>query len=138
MISEYLMNGWIEYTEKKTYNTLLEFADKTFPKDGTDRLFIGCALLLINSVINKNYATTDAMLSILECGKEKIGNTNLLTIYFERRNTNKDISKYLKKELYDDDFEKHLDMLIDYYKGWIFDFKKIMYREVEDKIKYYV
>ncbi len=135
MINQYLFDAWVEYQEKGTYQTLIDFANKTFPKNGTDKLFIGCALILISSVINKNYATVDSLLSILECGKEKIDDTNLLRYYYERINPNKDVSRNLKKVIYSEHFDDNLDMLIDYYERWCFDMKSIVKKHYEEKMK---
>lgn len=44
MINKYLIDAFEEFESKQTYKTLIEFAEKTFPKNGTDKLFIGCSL----------------------------------------------------------------------------------------------
>lgn len=71
MINKYLIDAYDEYQENKTYNILIEFAEKTFKNQGKQKLFIGCALILITNVTSKYYATTHALLSILAQTFEK-------------------------------------------------------------------
>lgn len=44
------MKVYDEYEEHQTTNILKDFVEKTFPKGGTDKLFIGVVLILITSV----------------------------------------------------------------------------------------
>lgn len=136
MINKYLIDAFEEFESKQTYKTLIEFAEKTFPKNGTDKLFIGCSLILITNEMSKYSATTHALLSILKCGKQKIGATNLLQIYYEKINTHKEVSRYLKKVIYQEDFDKNLDMLIDYFEHCSYNFEKII-RSYPNKIEKY-
>lgn len=129
MINQYLFDGYEEYTNNRTYEVLTEFANKTFPQNGTDKLFIGCSIILYRSVVNKNYANTHALLSILKAGKDNEDGINLLKYYFENINDSKDVSRYLKKELYSKDYLEHLDMLIDYFSGWSYNFYDIVYEK---------
>lgn len=133
MINQYLFDGYEEFHKEGTFKVLDEFIDKTFPRDGTDKLFMGCVVILYTTVINKNYANTHSLLSILMSGKEEVDGTNLLRFYFERVNDNKIVSKYLKKELYSDKFQEHLDMLIDYFSYWSYDMRSVIRRKYEEK-----
>ena len=116
MINRILMELYDDY-EKNNIDSLIEFARKTFPSDGTDKLFIGCTLILVSRCggYKARYgATREALLSVVLSAKEKIGNTNLLTFYLDRVNTKKGINKYLKDIVND----KHVDQyvkLIEYY-----------------------
>ena len=60
--------------------------------------------------------------SIVKAGKERMGNTNLLYFYVNRINTNKLVSKYLKNINQDIDFEKHINLVIEYLDQFSFDF----------------
>ena len=67
---------------------------------------------------------------------QKIGATNLLQIYYEKINTHKEVSRYLKKVIYQEDFDKNLDMLIDYFEHFSYNFEKII-RSYPNKIEKY-
>jgi hypothetical protein len=53
------MKVYDEYEEHQTTNILKDFVEKTFPKGGTNKLFIGVELILITSVckskLSSNY-----------------------------------------------------------------------------------
>ena len=77
MINRILMELYDDY-EKNNIESLIEFARKTFPSDGTDKLFIGCTLILFSRCggYKARYgATREALLSVVLSAKEKIGNT---------------------------------------------------------------
>jgi len=93
--------------------TLIEFSKKTFPSDGTDKLFVGCTLIMFSNAngFKARYdCTREQLLSIVYAMKEKIGNSNLLEFYIDRINTKKGINKYFT----DGNIEKHADLIIEY------------------------
>lgn len=116
MINRILIELYDEY-EKENYESIVEFANKTFPNDGTNKLFIGCALILFsrsNGFKPRYDATRENLLDIVASAKEKVGNTNLLAFYIERVNTHKGITKYLNDCVNSEDLEKQADIIIDY------------------------
>ncbi len=116
MINRILMELYDDY-EKNNIESLIEFAKKTFPSDGTDKLFVGCALILFSRCggYKARYsATREALLSIVLSAKEKVGNTNLLAFYIDRVNTKKGISKYLKDIVNDKNINQYANLIIEY------------------------
>lgn len=127
-----LMEIYDEYHIEKKIDKLLEFTKITLPSDGTDKLFIGCVLILITTSF-KNNLNTATLLTVVNTAKEKVGNTTLLEFYIDRVNGNKLISKYLKKELKHPDYEKHVDLVIDYLESRSYNFTSTVKRIYEEK-----
>lgn len=127
-----LMEIYDEYHREKKIDKLLEFTKITLPSDGTDKLFIGCVLILITTSF-KNNLNTATLLTVVNTAKEKVGNTTLLEFYMDRVNGNKLISKYLKKELKHPDYEKHVDLVIDYLESRSYNFTSTVKRMYEEK-----
>ena len=116
MINRILMELYDEY-DNNSINGLLEFAKKTFPSDGTDKLFIGCTLILFSLATSykpRYFCTRENLLAIVLLAKEKIGNGNLLNFYIERVNNVENISKYLNDVTKDSNIDKYADLIIDY------------------------
>lgn len=135
-MNEYLMSFYDEYASTGTIEKLTCFTYKTFPKDGTDKLFIGCTLILITNVY-RTRTTAEALKNIVESIKESVGKSNLLEFYLDRVNTKKIISKYLCKELKNKDVLKHADLILDWIDNFYFDFSYTIKRSYEDKLKKY-
>lgn len=127
-----LMEIYDEYHREKKIDKLLEFTKITLPSDGTDKFFIGCVLILITTSF-KNNLNTATLLTVVNTAKEKVGNTTLLEFYMDRVNGNKLISKYLKKELKHPDYEKHVDLVIDYLESRSYNFTSTVKRMYEEK-----
>lgn len=110
------MELYDDYEENNT-KSLINFTNKTFPKNGTDKLFIGCVLILFSRAggYKPRYdASREILLSIVLSAKEKIGSTNLLAFYVERINTKKGINKYLADIIDDINIDEYADAIIDY------------------------
>ena len=107
MINRILMELYDDY-EKGNVNSLIEFTKKTLPSDGTDKLFIGCTLIMFSRSGSRYYATREELLSIVKVVKEKIGDSNYLAFYVDR------INKYLKDIVNDKDVDKYADLIIEY------------------------
>lgn len=131
-----LMEIYDEYQKTKTINKLLDFTKITLPSDGTDKLFIGCVLILINATF-KNNLNTATLLTVVKSAKEKVGDTNLLHFYIDRVNSDKLVSKYLVKELKNPDFEKHVDLVIDYLESRSYDFTNSIKKFYQQKLSEY-
>lgn len=128
-----LMEIFDEYDKSKTINSLEEFTYKTFPKDGTDKIFIGCVLILINSVF-RTRVNAETLKTIVLSAKEYVGDNNLLKFYMERVNGEKIISKYLYDFDKIDDYESKVDMILDYLDHMSFDFVKYVKKHYENKL----
>lgn len=128
-----LMEIFDEYDKSKTINSLEEFTYKTFPKDGTDKIFIGCVLILINSVF-RTRVNAETLKTIVLSAKEYVGDNNLLKFYMERVNGEKIISKYLYDFDKIDDYESKVDMILDYLDHMSFDFVKYVKKHYESKL----
>ena len=113
MINSILMELYDDY-EKGNIDSLIEFTKKTLPSDGTDKLFVGCVLILFSKSSSRYYATREELLSIVKAVKEKIGDSNYLAFYVDRVNKEKGISKYLKDIANDKDIDKYADLIIEY------------------------
>lgn len=113
MINRIIMELYDDY-EKGNIDSLIEFTKKTLPSDGTDKLFIGCVLILFSKSSSRYYATREELLSIVKAVKEKIGDSNYLAFYVDRVNQEKGISKYLKDIINDKDIDKYADLIIEY------------------------
>lgn len=107
MINRILMELYDDY-EKGNVNSLIEFTKMTLPSDGTDKLFIGCTLIMFSRSGSRYYATREELLSIVKVVKEKISNSNYLAFYVDR------INKYLKDIVNDKDVDKYADLIIEY------------------------
>lgn len=116
MINRILMELYDDY-EKGNMESLLAFTNKTFPKDGTDKLFIGCVLILFSRVgsFKPRYdVSRENLLSIALTAKEKRNSTNLLAFYLEKMNNKKGINKYLKDVVNSENVDKYADLIIEY------------------------
>ena len=113
MINRILMELYDDY-EKSNIDSLIEFTKKTLPSNGTDKLFIGCTLIMFSRSGSRYYATREELLSIVKAVKEKIGDSNYLAFYVDRVNQEKGISKYLKDIVNDKDIDKYADLIIEY------------------------
>lgn len=58
MINRILMELYDDY-EKGSIDNLVEFTKKTFPQNGTDKLFIGCVLILFSRIFSNTNKTID-------------------------------------------------------------------------------
>ena len=113
MINRILMELYDDY-EKGNIDSLIEFTKKTLPSDGTDKLFIGCVLILLSRSSSRYYASREELLSIVKAVKEKIGDSNYLAFYVDRVNREKGINKYLKDIVDDENVDKYADLIIEY------------------------
>ena len=113
MINRILMELYDDY-EKGNIDSLIEFTKKTLPSDGTDKLFVGCALILFSRSSSRYYASREELLSIVKAAKEKLGNSNYLAFYVDRVNIEKGINKYLKDVVKDKGIDKYADLIIEY------------------------
>ena len=113
MINRILMELYDDY-DKGNIDSLIEFTKKTLPSDGTEKLFVGCVLILFSRSSSRYYATREELLSIVKAVKEKIGDSNYLAFYVDRVNQEKGISKYLKDIVNDKDIDKYADLIIEY------------------------
>ena len=117
MINRLLMELYDDY-EKNNISSLIEFAKKTLPNDGTDRLFIGCLLILFSkssgSFKPRYNVTRENLYEIVKAAKEKINSSNLLAFYVERLNKDKLVSKYLKDIVNNPNLDKYTDIILDY------------------------
>ena len=139
MIDRILMELYDDYS-KGNRESLINFAKKTFPSDGTEKLFIGCTLILFSraSGFKARYdCTREKLLSIVLSAKEKIGSSNLLAFYLDRINSQKGISKYLNKIVNSNHIDKYADLVIKYLEQ----FKPKFISELRDndkKIREYI
>lgn len=116
MIDRILMELYDDYSDGNK-ESLLEFAKKTFPNDGTEKLFVGCTLILFsraNGFKPRYDCTREKLLDIVLSSKERIGSSNLLAFYLDRVNTRKGINKYFKKIINDENLDKYSDLIIEY------------------------
>jgi hypothetical protein len=115
MIDRILMELYDDY-EKNNLDSLIEFANKTFPNDGTSIFFAGCVLILFSRAggYKARYeATREKLYDIVLAAKEKTAGTNLLLFYVDRMNTQKGIKKYFDN-LDKEQIEKYADLVIEY------------------------
>ena len=138
IINKFLQIFSEEYINFKSIDKLLEFTKKTLPSDGTDKIFVGCVLIMFDLGFTGPASCHEYLSSIVKSGKEKIGNTNLLYFYVNRINTNKMVSKYLKNINQDLNFEKHIDLVIEYLEQFSFDFsakiKSVYDKKINDTL----
>lgn len=118
MFNRILMELYDEYEKNKNFDAVKEFAEKTFPNDGTDKLFIGCVVILFDRAkagFKPRYdCSREALESIVLSAKEKVGSSNLLAFYLDRVNTEKGINKYLDDVINDPNLEHYADVVLDY------------------------
>ena len=69
IINKFLQTFSEEYTNSKSIEKLKEFTQKTFPSDGTDKIFIGCVLIMFNSGFTGPNASREYLLSIVISNK---------------------------------------------------------------------
>ena len=111
------MESYDEYSENNNIDKLIDFSNKTFPNDGTDKLFVGCVLILfsIAGIYKPRYfCSRENLLSVVLLAKEKVGNSNLLAFYVDRVNKVKGINKYLIGVVNDSNLDKYADLIIKY------------------------
>ena len=116
MLNRILMELYDEYANNNI-EPLIEFSKKTFPQDGTDKLFVGCTLIMFSRAhdFKPRYdCDREQLLEIVSSIKQKIGNTNLLDFYLVRLNKHKGISKHFNNIFNDEELDKHVDLLIKY------------------------
>lgn len=134
-IDRYLKLFYEEYYNFKTVHMLSEFTNKTLPQDGTDKIFIGCVIIMFD----KGLYSVQSLLSIVKSGVEKIGNTNLLNFYVKRINRNKLVTKYLKNIDKDTEYDKHIALVIEYLEQFPnYDFINDLKKSYEKKIKEFI
>ena len=117
MINRILMELYDDYEKNKDTNSLLEFTKKTLPSDGTDRLFIGCVLIMFSLAGNykpRYFCTRENLLAVVLLAKEKVEGSNLLDFYLDRVNSTRGISKYFDGVTKDPNIDKYADLIIDY------------------------
>lgn len=140
MINRILMELYDDY-EKGNIESLIDFTNKTFPQNGTDKLFIGCVLIMFsrsNGFKPRYGATRESLYSIVSAAKEKIGSTNLLAFYIDRINTEPGISKYLRYVVNDNNLDECADLIIEYLDQFKPDFVgelKRYNKKIEEYIK---
>ncbi len=111
------MEFYDDYEKNGNINELIEFTKKTLPSDGTDKLFIGCVLILFSKADwskPRYYCTRENLEEIVLLAKEKEGNTNLLSFYVDRVNQAKKVTHYLKDVVNDPNLDKYADLIIEY------------------------
>lgn len=139
MINRILMELYDDYSNNNI-ESLVEFSKKTLPLDGTDKLFVGCSLIMFSRVggFKPRYdCNREQLLSIVYAVKEKIGSSNLLEFYIDRLNTKRGINKYFNNVFSDINLEKHADLIIKYLEQ----FKPRFIEDIEkykDKIDDYI
>ena len=117
MINRILMELYDDYSENNTVNGLIDFTRKTFPSDGTDKLFIGCVLILFSLAGNykpRYFCSRENLEAVVLLAKEKVGTSNLLAFYIERVNKTKGINKYLEEVVNDSNLDKYADLILKY------------------------
>ena len=140
MINRILMELYDDY-EKSNIYSLKEFTKKTLPSDGTDKLFIGCVLIMFsrcNGFKARYSATREELLSIVKAAKEKLGDSNYLAFYVDRINKEKGISKYLKDIVNDENVDKYADLIIEYLEQFKPKFVENLKRYNKDNIDKYI
>ena len=140
MINRILMELYDDYSENNTIDGLIKFTKKTFPNDGTDKLFIGCVLILFSiagTYKPRYFCSRENLESIVLLAKEKIGSSNLLAFYVERVNQVKGINKYLTEIINDYNLDRYADLIIEYLGQFRLDFVSEIknHRSIEKYIK---
>lgn len=124
MINRIIMELYDDY-ECGNKESLINFAKKTFPNNGTDKLFVGCMLIMFkraNGFKPRYDCNREILLSIVKASKEKIGTTNLLAFYLDRINDQKGIHNYLKDLVDDLNLDTYADCIIQYLEQFKPDF----------------
>ena len=139
MFNRILMELYDDYSNNNI-NSLIEFTKKTLPSDGTDKLFVGCVLILFsiaNGLKPRYFCTRENLYSIVILAKEKIGDGNLLDFYVNRVNKSKGINKYLNEVVKDPNLDKYADLIIDYLDQFKLDFASQIrnHKSIEKYIK---
>ena len=140
MINRILMELYDDY-EKGDIDSLIEFTKKTLPSDGTDKLFIGCVLIMFsrcNGFKARYSATREELLSIVKAVKEKLGDSNYLAFYVDRVNKEKGISKYLKDIVNDKNVDKYADLIIEYLEQFRPKFVENLKKDNRENIDKYI
>lgn len=140
MINRILMELYDDYLENDNIDSLIEFTNKTFPNDGTDKLFIGCVLILfsISGIYKPRYfCSRENLLSVILLAKEKVGTSNLLAFYIDRVNKEKGINKYLNEVVKDPNLDKYADLIISYLEQFKLDLVSQVkkHNSIDDYIK---
>ena len=136
MINRIIMELYDDY-EKGNVDSLIEFTKKILPSDGTEKLFIGCVLILF-SKSSRYYATREELLSIVKAVKEKLGDSNYLAFYVDRVNKEKGISKYLKDIVNDKNVDKYADLIIEYLEQFRPKFVENLKKDNRENIDKYI
>ena len=116
MINRILMELYDDY-KNNNIESLVEFSKKTFPSDGTDKLFVGCVLIMFsrsNGFKARYDCNREQLLEIVKSIKVKIGNSNLLVFYINRLNEKKGINKYFRDLFNDANLDKYADLIFEY------------------------
>jgi len=116
MINRILMELYDDYKNNKL-DSLIDFANKTFPNDGTNDLFIGSTLILFSNAngFKARYdCTRENLLDIVLLVKEKSKKKNLMYFYVTKVNNKKIVSKYLKNVINSENIETYADIIIEY------------------------
>lgn len=124
MINRILMELYDDYVNNNI-DSLLGFTKKTLPNDGTDKLFIGCVLIMFSIAGGykpRYFCTRENLVAIVRLAKEKIGEINLLYFYIDRVNRVKGINKYLNDIVKDPNIDKYADLIIEYLDQFKLDF----------------
>lgn len=133
MINRILAEIYISYSSGNVH-AIQEFAEKTFPKDGTSQFFTGCVLILFNNVKNDFQpiysVNRENLYDIVLIAKEKVGDINLLELYLDRINTSKGIKKAFTS-LNPAQFPKYAEVILDYLEQ----FKPSFFRQLKDSSK---
>ena len=114
-------------------------ARKTLPSDGTDKLFIGCCIVMFsraNGYQPRYDCNREVLLNIVMAAKVKVGNNNLLSFYLDRINTKKNVKKYFGKVLKKQNLDQYADIIIDYLEQFKPNFIGFL-QKYENKIKEY-
>lgn len=139
MINRIIIELFDDYSNNNI-ESLIEFSKKTFPSDGTDKLFVGCMLIMFsraNGFKERYDCNREQLLSIVYSVKEKIGKSNLLEFYIDRLNSRKGINKYFNNIFNDANLEKHADLIIEYLEQFKPRFMEDI-KKYEDKIDDYI
>ena len=139
MINRIIMELYDDYSNNNI-ESIIEFSKKTLPSDGTDKLFVGCMLIMFsraNGFKARYDCNREQLLSIVYAVKEKICKSNLLEFYIDRLNTKKGINKYFNDVFNDANLDKHADLIIKYLEQFKPSFIEYI-KKYEDKIDEYI
>ena len=139
MINRVIMELYDDYSNNNI-ESLIEFSKKTFPSDGTDKLFVGCMLIMFsraNGFKARYDCNREQLLSIVYAIKEKIVKSNLLEFYIDRLNTKRGINKYFNNVFNDPNLEKKAELIIKYLEQFKPRFIEDI-KQYEDKFDEYI